>query len=598
MSRALRLAVVTVLAFVAGAVPVAWAAPAPAVGRVTVDGTRFVDRHGREVVLRGFNVSGEVKLAENGGLPFASTADARRSAADMRRLTGANTVRFLLSWASAQPAPGRLDSGYLGRATDQMRAFLDEGFLVLVDYHQDLYSQALFHRDSWYTGNGAPAWVVAAGGYPRESCGVCFHWGQNITQNGAVQSATYDFWHNRLGFQDAFLGQARGTLAYLREHLTGDQFDRILGVDPYNEPYAGRYDAGQDGASWERDVLWPFYQRFRAQMDAAGWQDKPAFVEPMMYWNANLDFVRQPGGLGNLGPIGHRYVFNTHFYDQKALSGFFMWGKAGDGQYSGDFTTVGQRAADLGTAAIVSEFGGPQTGFTSDKTPSVLKALYQALDSRLPGRDWWGSAAGSGPVLSGTEWQWDIYSGRHHELMNGNPDKVRVDGDAWNGEDFSVVAVDDTGTTRLRADQRVLDRLYPLAVAGRTLAFTYEDRARDGNTVLTWNPVPASLPNVAKLVGTGQYGVLVWRGGGPLPTELHLPATFPAATTTVVSDLGTVTGLRTSGPVAADGARLLLTGVDGLHWALVVNGPTAPSPELRAGAAAELGAWARTTFTS
>ena len=24
-------------------------------------------------------------------------------------------------------------------------------------------------------------------------------------------------------------------------------------------------------------------------------------------------------------------------------------------------------------------------------------------------------------MLSGTEWQWDVYSGRHNELMNGNP---------------------------------------------------------------------------------------------------------------------------------------------------------------------------------
>ncbi|WP_034218309.1 hypothetical protein, partial [Actinoplanes subtropicus] len=50
---------------------------------VTVDGTRFVDNHGREVVLRGFNVSGEVKLAEKGKLPFADAADARTSALAM-----------------------------------------------------------------------------------------------------------------------------------------------------------------------------------------------------------------------------------------------------------------------------------------------------------------------------------------------------------------------------------------------------------------------------------------------------------------------------------------------------------------------------------
>ena len=64
---------------------------------LTVHNGTFVDGHGREIVLRGFNVAGEVKLAENGFLPFASTADAQSSAAAMRRLTGANAVRFLIS---------------------------------------------------------------------------------------------------------------------------------------------------------------------------------------------------------------------------------------------------------------------------------------------------------------------------------------------------------------------------------------------------------------------------------------------------------------------------------------------------------------------
>src|SRR5690349_7356495 len=76
---------------------------------VTVRGTGFVDGYGREVVLRGFNVSGEAKLAENGGLPFANAADAAASATAMRRLTGANAIRFLVSWASAQPAAGQLN---------------------------------------------------------------------------------------------------------------------------------------------------------------------------------------------------------------------------------------------------------------------------------------------------------------------------------------------------------------------------------------------------------------------------------------------------------------------------------------------------------
>lgn len=608
-----RLLVVLVVLFgsvsVAG-VPPATAAPPPGSlwfddPTVTVRDGRFTDAHGREIVLRGYNVSGETKLAENKGLPFASVADARKSATALRALGGGNTVRFLLSWAYAEPERGQVDTGYLAAATDQMKAFLDAGIRVYPDFHQDLYSRHLFDSDSWYTGDGAPKWAVDAGNYPDESCGICLFWGQNITQNEAVKRATYDFWHNTHGVQDAFLATAGKTMAYVQQHLSADQFKGIAGFDPYNEPHAGVYDSGQSSRAWEKDVLWPFYERFRARMDAAGWRDKPAFVEPNLFWNANLDFQKQEGGLLDAGKLGPRYVFNTHFYDQKAISGVFMWGKAADGQYAGDFRAVRDRASAAQTAAVVSEFGHPLAGNVSDKAPTVLKAMYQALDSRLKGADWWSDPTASGPVLSGSQWQWDIYNGRHRELMNGNPDKVLTTGDAWNDEDLSAVRLDDSGKPALRQDARLLDRLYPSATAGRTVGFTYEDRSRDGSTTLTWNPVPGSLPNVQRLVGSGQYGLLLWRSdGGSAPTELHLPASFPTASTTVVSDLGTVhapPAYTSATPVAVaqepggtGSRRLLLTAPDSgvLHYALVTNGATAPSADLLAAARSELAAWA------
>nr|WBO82016.1 cellulase family glycosylhydrolase [Streptomyces sp. SBE_14.2] len=572
---------------------------------LTVRDGRFVDGHGREVVLRGYNVSGETKLAENGGLPFASVADARRSAAALRALGGGNSVRFLLSWAYAEPVRGQVDTAYLSAATAQIGAFLDAGIRVYPDFHQDLYSRWLFDADSWYTGDGAPKWVVELGDYPDEFCGICPFWGQNITSNAAVAEASYDFWHNAYGVQDSFLDTAQKTMAYFKQHLTDTQFAGVVGFDPYNEPHAGVYDSGQTSRTWERDVLWPFYERFRARMDAAGWQDKTAFVEPNLFWNANLDFQRQEGGLLDAGRLGPRYVFNTHFYDQKAISGIFMWGKAQDGQYAGDFGTVRDRAAATGTAAIVSEFGHPLSGTVSDKAPTVLKAMYQALDSRVKGASWWSDPTSSGPVLSGSQWQWDIYHGRHHELMNGNPDKVLTGGDAWNGEDLSAVRLDDSGTPVLRQDARLLDRLYPSATSGTTVAFTYEDRSRDGSTTLTWNLVPSSLPNVARLVGTGQYGLLLWESGsGSAPTELHLPATFPAGATTVVSDLGAVHAPPAYGdatpiavapePGGTGSRRLLLGDTDSgtLHYALVTNGTANPSAALLAAARGELTAWA------
>ncbi|MDX3382630.1 endoglycosylceramidase [Streptomyces niveiscabiei] len=612
--RARLLAVLVVLCgFLATLVPQAGAA-APVPDSLSFDGTaltvangRFVDATGREVVLRGYNVSGETKLDENKGLPFASVADAKKSATALRALGGGNSVRFLLSWAYAEPVRGQLDAAYISAATAQIGAFLDAGIRVYPDFHQDLYSRYVFNSGSWYTGDGAPKWAVDLGGYPRESCGICIMWGQNITQNNAVKAGQYDFWHNNHGVQDSFLTTAQKVMAHLKQNLTDDQFKGVIGFNPYNEPYAGTYDSGQKSRSWEQDLLWPFYVKFRARMDAAGWQDKPAMIEPNLFWNGNVS--KEEGGFLDVGTLGSRYVFNTHFYDQKAISGILMWGNASDGQYVTDFGTVRDRATATGTTAIVSEFGHPLAGATAGKAPTVLKAMYQALDSRVKGANWWSTPASSGPVMSGSQWQWDIYNGRHHEYMNGNPDKLLTTGDAWNDEDLSAVRLDDSGTPVLRQDGRLLDRVYPSATAGTTLAFTYEDRSRDGSTVLTWNPVPSSLPNVSSLVGSGQYSVLVWRSnGGSAPTELHLPATFPTATTTVVSDLGTVYGPgaypastkigAAAEPGGTGSRRLLLSTSDSgtLHYALVTNGASSPSSSALAAARAELAGWVAQKF--
>jgi len=567
--------------------------PAPL---ITVDGARFVDGHGREVVLRGFNLSGEVKLAENGKLPFADAAGARTSALAMRGLTNANAVRFLLSWDAAEPTPGTIDTAYLGKVAEQAGVFADLGFEVLFDFHQDLFSRYLFNTGSWYTGDGAPKWLVQAGGYPQESCGICVTWGQNITQNAAVRQATYDFWHNRtlstaagsISERDEFLRYARQVLLHLRTDLTDAQYAHVLGINPYNEPYAGNYDSGQNSRTWERDVLWPFYQSFRALMDAAGWAGRPAFVEPNMFWNGNVQ--NQAGGFLDAGAIGPRYVFNTHFYDQAAISGVLMWGKATDGQESDDFALIRDRSAALSAPAIVTEFGHPLGGYTSDKAPSVDKAMYQGLDSRLTGAQWWGGVAGSGPVLSGTQWQWDISSGRHHELMNDNPDKVQTTGDAWNGEDFSAVALDDSGAAYLRQDARLLDRIYPSAVAGRTVAFVYEDRSRDGNSPMAWMPVPSGLPNVRTTVNSSRYAVLVWRSGGDgAATEVKLPAGFRTA---VASDVAYT--------VSTDGRTLSLSGAGAtgvVHYALIADA-TAPSAAVLTAAKTELAGWATAAFPS
>jgi hypothetical protein len=546
------------------------------------------DAFGREITLRGFNVSGSTKLAESGFLPFRSTTDASVSAQAMRDLTGANVIRFLINWEGTQPSAAPVDTTYLARAAAQIQEFTNRGVYVLIDYHQDLYSQHLFNTNSWYTGDGAPAWVVTAGSYPAESCGICLLWGQNMLTNAAVRDAMRDFWHNRaivtsagtIGVQDAYISQAAQVMTYLRKTLPAAAFQNIIGVDPFNEPFDGGLDGGS-GTTWEQTYLMPFYVRFRTAMDTAGWTDKLAFVEPLVFWN---QFASSQGGLSTVGTLGSRYVFNSHYYDgaRMTIDPF----AAGDGTYSGAIDGIRDRATTVATAAFVSEFGA---SMTDTRTPWMVRSMYESLDHSGKGSDWWTAPARRGRVLSSTQWHWDIYSGRHHELMNGNPSKLQTTADAFNGEDFSLVQTDASGKVALRLDQRVLDRIYPTAVSGDTLAFATEDLASSGFAGAAagapWLAVPSSLASIKALTAGRRYGVLVWRASVAAcsaPTELHLPASFSAASTVVLSDLGAILGTPTSGPIAfasetgsTTAHRLLLTTPctpGTVHVALVADG--------------------------
>jgi hypothetical protein len=155
-----------------------------------------------------------------------------------------------------------------------------------------------------------------------------------------------------------------------------------------------------------------------------------------------------------------------------------------------------------------------------------------------------------------------------------------------------------------------LDRIYPSAVAGDILAFATEDLASSGfaggSAGVAWLTVPASFPTLQALTSGRRYGVLVWRESAAarlVPTEVHLPASFAAASTVVVSDLGTVAGVPASGAVCVSAEigsttahELVLTSPGSaagtVHVALVLDGADlSPTAAQLAEATAELNAW-------
>ncbi|EOQ87193.1 glycoside hydrolase, family 5 domain protein [Leptospira yanagawae serovar Saopaulo str. Sao Paulo = ATCC 700523] len=157
----------------------------------------WIDGLGREVSFRGFNVSGNVKLAEHGFKAFRNANDAEEAFKGLSKTTGSNMIRYTIAWEGVHPEVDTFDESYLNEVVTQIKKATSKRIYVLVDYHQDLFSRNLFNQNSWHTGNGAPLWITKNGNYPKEYCGiVCASWSQNNLTNEAIRRAFRNFWNN------------------------------------------------------------------------------------------------------------------------------------------------------------------------------------------------------------------------------------------------------------------------------------------------------------------------------------------------------------------------------------------------------------------
>lgn len=551
----------------------------------TVEPT-FRDQHGREIHLRGWNVSGSVKLASRGFKPFASREDAARAFELMKRHTGANLVRFTMSWEGTHPAPDQIDYVYLDALIEQMREAFKQGIYVFLDYHTDLYSRHVFQLDSKHTGNGAPEWIIRGGSYPPSNCGViCFAWSQHNVLDPAVRLGYRNFFDNaridtvagERHVQDEFLWQMRQVLHYVKGKLTAEEFDWITGVQPINEPIYGLGHRNR-AAEFDNQKLWPFYHRTRAIMNDTGWQNKWVYAEPMVFWDTNAGFFAPPtGGHYLKEKPGKGYVFAPHFYDA-ARMGVTNTNKVYNGEYFRNLDTIREEARFLGIPTVLGEFGmwlKDQKGGARDHA-RIVKGTYQAMEisdrdkavkDRRP--DFYTAA------ISGTQWHWDINKDNHYEYQNGNPRKLKTKGDGWNGEDFSVIKGD-----TLTVDANTVQRAWPRAIDGNLVSFHYNDLAVDGKGQrLQWAEI---LAGDHALFGEQKFLLLIWQGGNRQVTEVFLPTSFTPETTTLITDTEVTASLANDPRMQPEfdsgltGYRLLLPShagsqPDDLHFALIVD---------------------------
>jgi hypothetical protein len=133
---------------------------------VSVSGKYLLDEEGRQLLLRGVNLSGAAKLPD----PFTKSfidrpiklQEADEHFERIRNL-GMNHIRFLVTWEAIEGrGPGLYDEGYIRYVADICKIAGEHGLYVIIDMHQDLFSRHLF-------GSGAPKWALEAVGLNLDS---------------------------------------------------------------------------------------------------------------------------------------------------------------------------------------------------------------------------------------------------------------------------------------------------------------------------------------------------------------------------------------------------------------------------------------------
>ena len=228
---------------------------------VTTSKKKLYDEEGRELLLRGVNLSGIAKHPQPNcqsfvGRPFYLD-EAKEHLKRIQEL-GMNHIRFITTWEAIEgKGPKVYDEEYLTYVVDFCQLAADMGIYVLIDMHQDLFSRHLF-------GSGAPRWALEAAGldlkklveadalvdpyilqqqnpeylhlawffnYNRIACQTMF------TLFFGGKTFTPSFNVGQKNIQDFLQSHYVDALSHLMERLKQNRF--VIGCNTMNEPSAG-----------------------------------------------------------------------------------------------------------------------------------------------------------------------------------------------------------------------------------------------------------------------------------------------------------------------------------------------------------------------
>jgi endoglycosylceramidase len=359
--------VVAVAATAVTVAPVVAATPTGAGGtpstapRYSTNGLWVTDGQGRDLFLRGVDVTGAEDTPTGDTLPYGP-ADFRAM-----RAAGATVVRLPIAWAMIEPTPGHYDAAAIARAVQIVDWAGAAGLRVVLDMHQYLWTEC-------FGGNGMPRWTIPNCPASPSS--------DVVVQEAEILVAQNAFWKS-----PALQGDFARMWVQVARAVGHPYF--LLGYDILNEPGPGLIP----NEVFEEDYLAPFYNMVGRQLrsvDPGGL----LFVEPSVL-NGLVN-----GSSQFLGPIGlPRVVYEPHQYGAVSLNADGAVGVAdvvGPGQFIPDLLLDFAIARRIGAAIWLGEWGAinpaasvnPTNYVEDDLTEQdafMLGSAYWSYDSSLRG---------------------------------------------------------------------------------------------------------------------------------------------------------------------------------------------------------------------
>ncbi|RLD57590.1 MAG: hypothetical protein DRJ05_09460, partial [Bacteroidetes bacterium] len=113
---------------------------------VTINGTKFIDGFGRQILLNGMNLVNKNRN-ENYIGEYANPEIFKNF-----KKWGFNVIRLGIIWDGLEPEPGVYNEEYLQEIDKQIKMAEENGLFVFLDMHQDLFSVKY--------SDGAPKWAT------------------------------------------------------------------------------------------------------------------------------------------------------------------------------------------------------------------------------------------------------------------------------------------------------------------------------------------------------------------------------------------------------------------------------------------------------